>query len=72
VTALDDAREHLTATIWEVLGAYTPAPRVHHADMIHSAADRYAHALAGEIADETLGPRRLNQATAEYFSRRTP
>lgn len=68
MSAADEAREHLTAVIWDVLGAYSHAPRVHHADMIHTAAERLAAELAGEIADERLGPRRLEAATAEYFA----
>jgi hypothetical protein len=67
VSVLDDAREHLTATIWEVLRNYTPAPLVHHADMIHTAAERYAHALVDGISDEVLGPHRLALATAEKY-----
>lgn len=66
-----DAREHLTAVIWQVLGSYSHAPLVHHADMIHVAAEAYAAELAGEIADERMGPRRLEAAAAEYFAERT-
>jgi hypothetical protein len=73
MSAADDAREHLTAVIWEVLGAYTQAPRVHHADLIHAAAERYGHALAEDITDETAGHLRLELATAEAFpGRRHP
>lgn len=66
MTAADDAREHLTAVIWEVLRAYTTAPRVHHADMIHTAAERLAAAVAEDITDEVMGPRRLAAARAEH------
>lgn len=63
----DDAREHLTATVWEVLRNYTPAPLVHHADMIHTAAERYGHALAEEAARDEVAAARLAAATSEYW-----
>lgn len=65
MTTADDAREHLTAVIWEVLGNYSPAPRVHHADLIHTAADRYGHALAEEVTASEIAAYRLAAATAE-------
>ena len=75
MSAADEAREHLTAVIWEVLGNYTPAPLVHHADMIHSAAERYGHAIAADtasdMADRILGPVRLKLAADEYSGART-
>lgn len=67
MSAVDDARDHLTAVIWEVLRQYAPAPRVHHADMIHSAAERYGHALAEDIAEEQVAAVRLAAVTAEYW-----
>jgi hypothetical protein len=66
-TAAGDAREHLTAVVWEVLRNYTDTPRVHHADMIHSAAERYGHALAEEVSAGEAGHARLEAATAEYW-----
>jgi hypothetical protein len=69
MSAADDAREHLTATIWEVLRNYTDTPRVHHADMIHTAAERYGHAVAEEVADEAAGAGRLKLATEEAYRR---
>lgn len=71
MTAADAAREHLTAVIWEVLRAYSAAPLVHHAGMIHSAAEAYGHAIAQDIAADgtAAGPRRLAAATAEYYGR---
>ena len=67
MSAPDDAREHLTAVIWEVLRNYTDTPRVHHADLIHSAAERYGHALAEEVAHDEVAAARLASATAEYW-----
>ncbi|HEX4790178.1 MAG TPA: hypothetical protein VH372_17055 [Actinospica sp.] len=67
MTAADDAREHLTATVWEVLRNYTPAPLVHHADMIHTAAEAYGHAVAEEVNAEEIAAARLASATAEYW-----
>lgn len=65
-----DAREHLTAVIWEVLRAYSPAPLVHHADMIHTAAERYAGTLAADIsAERAAGRARLKLAASEYRGR---
>lgn len=66
MSAADEAREHLTATIWEVLRNYTQAPLVHHADLIHTAAERYAHALAQECEGDAIKQLRLEQVTAEY------
>lgn len=70
MTAADDAREHLTAVIWEVLRNYTPAPLVHHADLIHTAAERYGHALADECEGDAIKQLRLEQVTAEYHGGR--
>jgi hypothetical protein len=70
VSAADAAREHLTATIWEVLRNYTPAPLVHHADLIHTAAERYGHTLAEDVAKDEVAAARLASASAEYW--RTP
>lgn len=67
MTDADDAREHLTAIIWEVLCNYTSAPRVHHADMIHAAAERYGHALAEGLAADEVAAARLAAVTAEYW-----
>lgn len=67
VSAADDAREHLTATVWEVLRNYTDTPRVHHADMIHSAAERYRHAPAQDVLDDEAAAARLTAATSEYW-----
>lgn len=69
MTAAGDAREHLTAVIFEVLSAYTAAPRVHHADLIHTAAERYGHALADECEGDAIKQLRLKQAAAEYGGR---
>lgn len=67
MSATDDAREHLTAVIWEVLRNYTSAPLVHHADMIHTAAERYGHALSMEGIAGEAGRARLKAAAAEYY-----
>lgn len=68
MSAAEDAREHLTAVIWEVLRNYSDTPRVHHADMIHTAAERYGHALAaGEPGDGEAARARLEAVTAEYW-----
>jgi hypothetical protein len=67
MSAAGDAREHLTATVWEVLRNYTHAPLVHHADMIDRAAERYGHALAEEVAHDEVAAARLASATAEYW-----
>jgi hypothetical protein len=55
VSAADEAREELEATIWRVLGFYTKIPRVHHVQEILAAAERYRHAAAGteEVAART-------------------
>jgi len=67
VSAADDARDHLTVAVWEVLRKYTHAPRVEHVDMIHAAAERYGHALAEEHEGDAIKKLRLETVTAEYW-----